>query len=254
MKLDCVLTATTDSELYAGFIPIFIKTWNKLYPGVDVKIILISKRIPDEYLEYVDNIILFEPIDDVLDSFTSQIIRLLYPSLLNYENGVIITDMDMLPMNRQYYTKPIEPFENDKFIYFRQVECFSSKEVAICYNVATPNTWKEIFDIQSIEDIKRYIKLVFFSNTIKEGHGNMGWHTDQQTLFKHIFNWSKKYNNFVCLKDSYTGFNRLDRDNGRLCIDDNIRNKISAGFYSDYHCLRPMSKFSKINYDIFNSL
>ena len=32
MKLDCVLTAVNENELYLDFIPIFIKTWNKLYP------------------------------------------------------------------------------------------------------------------------------------------------------------------------------------------------------------------------------
>ena len=62
MKLDCVLTAVNEKELYLDFIPIFIKTWNKLYPGVDVKIILIAKKIPERMLSYKDNIIIFEPI------------------------------------------------------------------------------------------------------------------------------------------------------------------------------------------------
>ena len=46
MKLDCVLTSVNENALYLGFVPIFIKTWNKLYPNVDVKIILIAKQIP----------------------------------------------------------------------------------------------------------------------------------------------------------------------------------------------------------------
>ena len=33
MKLDCVLTAVNDNRLYLDFVPIFIKTWNKLYPA-----------------------------------------------------------------------------------------------------------------------------------------------------------------------------------------------------------------------------
>ncbi len=41
MKLDCILTAVNENTLYIDFIPIFIKTWNKLYPSIDVKIILI---------------------------------------------------------------------------------------------------------------------------------------------------------------------------------------------------------------------
>tara|TARA_B110000858_G_scaffold197484_1_gene259295 strand:- start:3230 stop:3397 length:168 start_codon:yes stop_codon:yes gene_type:complete len=47
MKLDCILTSVNENKLYLDFIPIFIKTWNKLYPNVDIKIILIAKSIPD---------------------------------------------------------------------------------------------------------------------------------------------------------------------------------------------------------------
>ncbi len=42
MKLDCVLTSCNLNPLYCDFIPIFIKTWNKLYLDFDVKFVLIS--------------------------------------------------------------------------------------------------------------------------------------------------------------------------------------------------------------------
>ena len=107
MKLDCVLTAVNDNNMYLDFVPIFIKTWNKLYPLVDVKIILISKEIPEHLKEYQDNIILFEPLSNISTAFISQYIRLLYPAILNYQNGILITDIDMLPMNKTYYIKNI---------------------------------------------------------------------------------------------------------------------------------------------------
>ena len=49
MKLDCILTATNDNPLYLDFVPLFIKTWKKLYPTVDVIIILISKKYHTSY-------------------------------------------------------------------------------------------------------------------------------------------------------------------------------------------------------------
>ena len=49
---------------YLDLCPIFIKTWNKLY-YVDVKIVLIAKSIPTDLLLYKDNIILFEPFQNV---------------------------------------------------------------------------------------------------------------------------------------------------------------------------------------------
>jgi len=54
-----------------------------------------------------------------------------------------------------------------------------------------------------------------------------------------------------CLRK--TGFSRLDRK--KFSLDDPvIRKKISKGLYSDYHCYRPMSEYSNINYAIYNLL
>ena len=253
MKLDCVLTSVNENTLYLDFVPIFIKTWNKLYPNVDVKIILISKEIPENLLLYQENIILFHPIENVLTSFTSQFIRLLYPCILNYKNGVLITDMDMLPMNKTYYTKNIEEYSNDKFIYYRDNICFNYNQIAMCYNVATPQIWQEIFNIFSIDDVINNIKDISSKNIIKDGHGNIGWSIDQQTLYKRVFEWNKKTNNFVQLNENQTKFNRLDRSSLNL-LNDSIKKNITSGIYTDYHCLRPMSKYSSINWEIFNLL
>ena len=88
MKLDCVITACNMNLIYYEFIPFFIKAWDKLYPNIDVKVILISDNIPEDLKPYLDNIILFEPVHGVSTSFTSQYIRILYPCILNYKNGI----------------------------------------------------------------------------------------------------------------------------------------------------------------------
>ena len=253
MKLDCVLTAVNDNLLYLDFIPIFIKTWNKLYPNVDVKIVLISKNIPEDLLLYKNNIILFEPIENVLTSFTSQFIRLLYPCILDYKQGVLITDIDILPMNITYYTKNIEEIDNNKFIYYRDNVCFEYKQIAMCYNVATPKIWKDIFKINSIDDIVDFTKDTFMKNNIQEGHGNTGWCVDQIILYDKVTEWNKKTNDFICLQEKETLFMRLDRNTFDI-NNVNIRNNITSGKYTDYHCCRPMSEYSKLNWEIFNLL
>ena len=253
MKLDCVFTAVNENKLYLDFIPIFIKTWNKLYPDVDVKIALIAKNIPENLMLHKNNIILFNPIENILTSFTSQFIRLLYPCILDYKNGVLITDVDILPMNSTYYTKNIVEFDNNKFIYYRDNVCFEYKQIAMCYNIATPKIWKDIFKVNSIVDIVNIIKDTFIKNTIKEGHGNTGWSIDQITLYNKIMEWNKKTNNFIRLKEKQTQFKRLDRNTFDIA-NVNIRENITSGKYTDYHSYRPMSKYSKINWELFNLL
>jgi hypothetical protein len=240
MKLDCVVTAVNENPLYLEFIPIFIKTWKKLYCDVDIKIILIANKIPDDYNEYKQYIILFEPIPNITTSFISQYIRLLYPCILNYQNGVMITDMDILPMNRHYYTDNIASFDNNKFIYFRGNVCLPNNEVAMCYNVATPSIWKEIFNIQDISDIQLRLKIVYENNHIVEGHGNIGWNIDQRHLYNYIRKW-KNNNNFVCLFDRNTKYCRLDRN--KFHLTNIIKQNIQNGLYSDYHCYRPMKRY-----------
>lgn len=253
MILDCVLTAVNEKNLYLQFVPIFIKTWNKLYPNVDVKIILISTSIPENLKQYTDNIILFKPIENILTSFTSQFIRLLYPCILNYQNGVMITDMDMLPMNRTYYTDNIKLINGDKFIYFRE-NIKLHEQFAMCYNVASPQTWKKIFNINSLDDIINKIKEVSSTNLIIEGHGKTGWNLDQIYLYKHVMKWNKNTNNLVYLNDKQTKFRRLCRATNFDVNDENLQNNIINGKYVDYHCYRPMDMYSDTNWKIYNLL
>lgn len=252
MKLDCVITSCNLNNLYFDFIPLFIKSWNKLYPNVDVKIILISNYIPNEIEQYKNNIILFSPIDNISTAFTSQYIRLLYPCILNYNNGILITDMDMIPMNSTYYTENIKNINDDKFIYYRDALIYQYKEIAMCYNIALNKTWKDVFNINNVEDIKQRIINVNNNINYVEGHGTNGWTTDQTDLYKYIINWNKKTNNFVFLDDKKTGYNRLDR--GTFNLDDNEISKIKNGFYTDYHCYRPYKQYKQINDAILDLL
>jgi hypothetical protein len=246
MKLDCILTACNTNELYLDFIPIFIKSWTKLYPNIDIKIILINDIIPTKFKEYKDNIILFNTIPNISTAFISQYIRLLYPCILKqYENGIMITDMDIIPMNRTYYTKNIENIDNNKFIYLRDVCLNDYKQIAMCYNVGLSNTWSSIFNIHNIEDIKQRLIDVYKNINYVDGHGKSGWGTDQIDFYNYVMAWNNTTNNFVTLNDGNTGYNRLDRNT--FILDNNNTNLIKNGHYSDYHCYRPYYQYKDIN-------
>ena len=244
MKLNCILTSCNNNPLYMDFIPIFVRTWKKLYPTVDVKIILINSTIPDKYKSYKKNIILFPEIPNVDTAFTSQYIRLLYPAILLHTGGILITDIDMLPMNNTYFSKNIKKYNDDKFIYLRDVLVNTDKQIAVCYNVATPKTWSSIFNINSIEDIK--LRLVERYKTIVDG-----WFTDQADLYTKVNEWNNITNGFIILKDKDTKFKRLDRgDMSSGTMNTDIKN----GLYTDYHCLRPYDDYMMENEKIYNLL
>jgi hypothetical protein len=229
MKLDCVITSVNNNPLYIDFLPLFIKTWNKLYPSVDIKIILIHTEIPKNIKIYEKNIILFHPIPNISTSSIAQYIRLLYPALLNYKNGIMITDMDMLPMNRHYFTENIKHIPNNKFISMRNSFL---NQIPMCYCVASNKTWGNIFQIKTLEDVK--IRLTKINNYYKN---NISWSLDQIHLYHNVKYWNSKTNDCIFLYDKETKFNRLDRDT--FILDETTINTIKSEKYSDYHCYRP---------------
>lgn len=243
MKLEYVVTATNLNEAYLSFIPLFCKTWKKLYPLVKVVIVMISDTIPDKFVAYQNSIYLFPPIPEVSTVFTSQFIRLLYPCLLQSKGGVLVTDIDMIPMNREYFTSSIASASDNQFVYLRGNVLDNKQQMAICYNVAHSSTWREVFQIESEEDIRtRFLDI--------QNSRDISWFTDQLLLYEYVMRWNAREKRLLRVFDNVTGFNRLRCRSNELSRYI-IRKNISSGKYTDYHCAKPYSKYSKINSRIY---
>jgi hypothetical protein len=210
MKLDTCLVACDLNGNYTDFVPLVFKLWKNIVK-VKVKLVLISEYIPSVLDPFKDDIILFRPIENIPTAFQAQCIRVLYPSLLESKNGIIISDMDLIPLNSDYYNKNIESYSNESFIVYRNVidEYF---QYPICFCAATPNTWKEIFKVESEDDIRHILKYWYSLTTDYSisSANSVGWALDQIMLFKYLSTESAK-DKVILLKDEDTGFKRLDR-------------------------------------------
>jgi hypothetical protein len=240
MKVGTVLVATDLNPLYCEFIPPFITAWKSIIPEADICIVLIAHAIPDYLMPYSSSIRLFPPIPGIHTAFQAQCIRLLYPRHLARNEGVLITDMDMLPMSRRYYTLPIAPLPNDAFVVYRDV-CLPG-EISMCYNIAHPATWVSMFGNGDL----RTLMTEWHSRVIYSGeHGGAGWGTDQVILANTFHAWT---GNKVVLNDAVTGFRRLDRSEPRAFANRAfLEHYIRSGAYADYHCLRPYSQHRDMN-------
>jgi len=258
MKLGCVITATNDNELYCDFIPIFIETYKKLLPDVLVRIIYVGEEIPEKFKEYKEYLILYTPASWLSTAFVSQYIRLLYPALLKIDGGIMITDMDMLPMNAKYYIDNIKDVSDDKFFCYRDaLHTEGGGELPMCYNVALHTTWSNIFKINTLQDLDQTLIEVYEKIEYEDRHAGKGWGTDQNHLFLSVMKENNRLNNnlFIYKEDKKSGYKRLDRDdiNSKTLpktVIDNIKNHE----YTDYHLNRPMSKYEKLNWRIFSLL
>jgi len=257
MLLTDVLTATDMNPNYYKFIPSFIIAWNKLFPEINIHIVVVADEIIEELLPYQQYIKLFKPIDGIETSFIAQNIRLFYPALIKAHSGILITDMDMIPMNTRYYMEPIKDITENKFVCYRPLSCVGKAEMVMCYNIALQDIWREIFNIDSEQDIREKIRSIYQKEKYFGENANIHykpyWITDQLYLYEKTQEWNKLTQHLIILDDS-SYMQRLNKHNhlnpNSIQILDNIKSK----FYSDFHMPRPYNQHYKQINSVINLL
>ncbi len=185
MKLTTVIASVNNNPAYYLFIPKQILFWKQF--NIKFIAIFIGESIPNELNDYTSNIILWSKNLDINTAFVGQNIRIYYPALLNLPDDemVMITDMDMLPMNKTYYTRDLESYTIDDFIYYRNVD---GNQIYMCYNAAHPTVWKKVFNINSVTDIETAITTNY--NKHYNGiPGSTGWFTDQEIMYAKLIHY-----------------------------------------------------------------
>lgn len=229
MKLTTVLASVNLNSDYYLFIPKQILFWKKF----DIKFIalIVGNKIPDELLKSSDNIILWNRNLDLNSVFVAQNLRIYYTSLLDlpYDELVMITDMDMLPMNDRYYKYGLDNFSHNDFIYYRHID---RNQIYMCYNAAHPKIWSKIFNINNENDIEERIKKTYINN-YNGIPGSTGWFCDQEILYKYLI--------------KYPYLKVLNRPIRRLEVQDHIKHlklnhKNFISNYDDAHYHRSYCK------------
>lgn len=240
MKLDTVILSSNDNPDYLDFWPIVSEAWEMM--GVEP--ILIYTGFKDVKLK--GNIIKFNPKN--LDSaFVAQNIRILFPALLDNRN-CIVSDIDNLPLSKNYFLNSIETISDDCFIVYRPEAC-PPNMISMMWNAANSNTWKEMFKVNNPEDINKKLKRWYSSKYSVQGKA---WYTDQIKLRKYVNKFSKKNSNrVVLLDDGEIHFNRFNRN--RLDEHYEIMINNSDVIFSDFHMPRPYSDYKNIINEIFDN-
>ncbi len=194
----------------------FIRTWRKLYPEVKIKVVFVHETLPEELEPYREHIIHFPPVKGLPVDFTSQYIRLLYPALLGEEGGVMVADVDAVPMNRRYFSSSIRRFADDAFVSYRRpyerllrwghrsVDRSAGDSAAkpqktekatgmfpqiyIQYNVANSKVWGEVFGVQAVADIPAKLRAAWEKYYRKTNT----WYIDQIGLCLAVEAWNLK--------------------------------------------------------------
>ncbi len=221
--------------------------------GVPCTVVYVATELP-EHLRGVPNIVLFQPIKGALSAFVAQSVRLVYPCLMDCADGILISDIDMIPLRKEYFTEPIANIPDNKFVSYRDV-MLHLNEIAICYNVASPQTWREVMKVHSLDTARDRIAIWSKVTTSAGKEGTAGWSLDQKVLYASVIRWGHNPFRVCMLSDSVTKFRRLDRS----CTDSKRQNAIMyhlirAGYYSDFHMQRPWEVSSDNNMFAINAI
>ena len=254
IKFETVFTATDINYLH--YLPNFVKSWNLVFPEIFLIIVFIGKEInfPKKYIFYKKYLIFIEPIHGFDTAYLAQNIRLYYPALLN-STGVLITDIDSYPMNRDYYLNVSRYSEYDQFISYRPQWVVGDDQLAMNYILASSETWGKVFKVNNIQDVINKLILHYPLNYGQQSKELIwlkeGWFTDQQLLY----NYAKEYDKLVIMDDNITNFNRIDKINMTIAKAKSLTVDIKKGKYSDYMTCRPdQPDYEEINNIIINSL
>jgi len=227
ITIDRAIVSTNDNPMYIDFWPVVAKAWNKM--GIKPTLALVG----DENVkvdESLGDVIRIKPIEGVSTAVLAQTIRLLLP--IYFEDEVsIISDIDMLPINKAYYVDSVKDYSDDSFIVYRPNPYPNQKLISMCYNVAKGSTFKEVFGVYAIEDIPKTIKK--WATELKNNHM-----TDEIILYHKIHNWKDYNTRCVKLNDKITGNRRIDRSSWKYDL-----NLLKQNYYIDSHMLRPYKRY-----------
>ncbi len=242
MKLSCALVACNDNPKYLNFWPIVRQSWWDIV-GIPAVMVYIGETKPEEYKDD-PSILCFKPIEGWSTVTQAQVIRLLYPALLQCDGAVVISDMDMIPLQREFFVEGFEKFSDDQFVSLRGID-ESQRQIYMCYCGATPKTWSDLFQIQSEQDILTRMEEWQTQMPIQVSkHAEAGWCFDQQKLYEHVYGWLIQDSKRIGLLPWTESFSRLDRANPQDWYRGNpfLATRIEMKDFIDFH-MPPLEYF-----------
>lgn len=230
MKITKAIITSTFNKKYLDFWPMVKKSWECL--GVEPVLYIISNK-KSKYKEAINFWI-----DGINPIFLSQNARLVLPHF-HSEDICIISDIDIIPLSKNYFIDSLKGYKDNEFIVLRSDAC-PPNMLPICWNVAKGSTWSDVFSINSEEDIKTTLNNWYPKDFNKK---SSHWYIDQVNLKENLNLFKKKYPNRVIeLNDEILDFNRLNRDNYKK----NLKEYLKEGKnFSDFHMPRPYFIYQK---------
>lgn len=193
----------------------------------------------------------FRPVPGLNTAFQAQCIRLLYPAILDLSGAVVVADVDLLPMDGRYFHSPLAGLDASFFVSYRDV-LLPKGEIAICYNAATPKTWREVFGVHDEQGISATLERWQRDVRYEGSRGGSGWFTDQRVLYDTLMRWRAATGRHWQLDDQFTRHRRLERaDLERAgAVTPELRERILRREFADFHSPVPYTRIRELDDEV----
>ena len=234
MKLAAALVACNENPKYLEFWPVVKHAWWHVV-GIPAIMVYVGEELPED-LKNDPAVIHFPPIPGWPTATQAQVIRLLYPALLKADGAVVISDMDIIPMQKNFFVDGFAQFREDQFVSLRGID-EGNKQVYMCYVGATPATWGKMFSVTSDMDICAHLSRLSAMVAADGKHNGEGWFTDQLILYNQVKIWLQSDSSKVGLIPWTAEIPRLDRANPEewLNTNDEFLQRLRTSHYVDFH-------------------
>jgi hypothetical protein len=249
MRLSHVLVASDLNPRYLESWPLVSRGWEEV-AGLEPILVLVAPapEVPSN-LAQDPRVRVVDPLPEVHTAFQAQCIRLLYPALIEAPGAVLISDMELVPLDPAYFHRTVAGVDERFFAAYRGEVLFDRHEISIPYNAARPTTWAEIFRIDGVSEVKERLAAWAATVDYSGSRGGPGWYTDQLMLYETLIPWGERTARLWLMDDQFTGYSRLERDvlmrAGRL--PDECRRRIRRRRYTDFDSCVPHRDFAALN-------
>ena len=220
MKIDYAIISSDDNPMYKDFYTIVAQRWLDL--GIKTYYLNISDT--DEIIENEYGIIhKVKSLDFVSTGFQSQVVRLFSSKFI--EGNIMMSDIDMLPINGEYYNQYLNELTDDNVIIYSGQPYGNVPYYPMCYVLSNSKNFRKYLNIDNI-NFTEYCKM------LSDKYGE-AWNTDENFMYDEFQNHIDK---LVVKKRDFK--RRVDRGNWDYYIE-----LLKDGYYIDSHMLRPYSDY-----------
>lgn len=237
MKINKVILSVNNNKLYLDFWKPVSMIW-KLKFNIEPVLYYFYSNFLEEDIEIDETygkVIRIPLIKGIPDAIQIMWARYFMPSL-DPENTYIISDIDMLPMSKEYFLQQIENVPEDSYVHINP--CIESYGlIPSCYHISKGKNFKKYLELPELW--QESILQVINSGHGKEINNNKFWFADEQYATEKLL---KNKDDKVLLlnrKNGQNGF-RIDRDS--WFYDEK---QILKNFYYDCHSIRPYEKYKE---------